>query len=624
MKLFNASNLDSGIKQVKQSIDTLENQLQDLRKQIDYFTGLDDNFTGKSGNSIRMFYQEVHIPFILLFEQTIRQYKAALNVAEKLFFLFEPADDGYIEESFLETEIEQGLKKAAEITHQLVEDVNDALGSIRDIMSIKHLTDENFYMDVQRAKRFTQRTINQLHQTDHGRAQDLTDTETDLQLLQKYITEIRSMFQSKDVTISNYTFRKFATNATYKEVLSEIEQNAHYTLDELYGTSPYLPNTYVEARYPGPNAHLDMLMKNRYRDSIEDRIEAANIISELTDTKITKEEFESLEERLVDMVEIKNGVDSVEKYYLYDDGLIVKVSSGTYEFVQSIPGRDTTNGEITYDFSEYDKKFVGNMWMLSKNGTTGQDAAGATIAYNEAIKSGKIKPEVPQTVDINLEQIEAAKEGYNYWTGEKISDVTKYSIIVGGVFSSFSGFRGGRVNINTSAPPKTITVPKKDIPKIKEKVKGVEGNGVGNKGTGKVQTRTEIMNTVQSTMSPAVKKIKGIDPDAKVGYRGSLATGQKGPHKGNAPFDPTDFDIDAFIVSDKLASKFKPEIKWRSGTRINEIEQLQIQIDKSLKESLPGMRKVNKRGRPDNFTFRIYTQEEYNHKFNTGTQIIND
>lgn len=64
MKLFNASNLDSGIKQVKQSIDTLENQLQDLRKQIDYFTGLDDNFTGKSGKSIRMFYQEVHIPFM--------------------------------------------------------------------------------------------------------------------------------------------------------------------------------------------------------------------------------------------------------------------------------------------------------------------------------------------------------------------------------------------------------------------------------------------------------------------------------------------------------------------------------------------------------------------------------
>ena len=86
---------------MKQSIDTLENQLQDLRKQIDYFTGLDDNFTGKSGKSIRMFYQEVHIPFILLFEQTIRQYKAALNVSEKLFFLFEPADDGYIEESFL-------------------------------------------------------------------------------------------------------------------------------------------------------------------------------------------------------------------------------------------------------------------------------------------------------------------------------------------------------------------------------------------------------------------------------------------------------------------------------------------------------------------------------------------
>ncbi|MBM7111694.1 hypothetical protein [Brevibacillus laterosporus] len=43
---------------------------------------------------------------------------------------------------------------------------------------------------------------------------------------------------------------------------------------------------------------------------------------------------------------------------------------------------------------------------------------------------------------------------------------------------------------------------------------------------------------------------------------------QKSPHKGNAPFDPTDFDIDAFIVSDKLASRFPTKTKWRSGADI--------------------------------------------------------
>ncbi|MGG1442446.1 RHS repeat-associated core domain-containing protein [Brevibacillus laterosporus] len=90
----------------------------------------------------------------------------------------------------------------------------------------------------------------------------------------------------------------------------------------------------------------------------------------------------------------------------------------------------------------------------------------------------------------------------------------------------------------------------------------------GNKGTTKGQTRADIMNTVQEKLSPALKKIRELDPNAKVGYRGSLATGQKDPHKGNAPFDPTDFEIDAFIVSDKLASRFPTKTKWRSGADI--------------------------------------------------------
>ncbi|MED1663378.1 hypothetical protein [Brevibacillus laterosporus] len=49
---------------------------------------------------------------------------------------------------------------------------------------------------------------------------------------------------------------------------------------------------------------------------------------------------------------------------------------------------------------------------------------------------------------------------------------------------------------------------------------------------------------------------------------------------------------------------------------------MQGQIDKTLKESLDGLRKVDKRGRPDKFTFRIFTQQEYNRKINEGSHII--
>lgn len=55
---------------------------------------------------------------------------------------------------------------------------------------------------------------------------------------------------------------------------------------------------------------------------------------------------------------------------------------------------------------------------------------------------------------------------------------------------------------------------------------------------------------------------------------------------------------------------------------LEEVKHMQGQIDKNLKESLDGLRKVDKRGRPDKFTLRIFTKREYNRKINKGSHII--
>ena len=74
-----------------------------------------------------------------------------------------------------------------------------------------------------------------------------------------------------------------------------------------------------------------------------------------------------------------------------------------------------------------------------------------------------------------------------------------------------------------------------------------------------------------------------LDPDEVVGYRGSLARGFKGPHKGNAPFDPADFDVDAFIVSDKLSSEMEPNRKGqRLGNNHAEIKKIKDRINGDL------------------------------------------
>ncbi|GIO86798.1 hypothetical protein J25TS5_37300 [Paenibacillus faecis] len=71
-----------------------------------------------------------------------------------------------------------------------------------------------------------------------------------------------------------------------------------------------------------------------------------------------------------------------------------------------------------------------------------------------------------------------------------------------------------------------------------------------------------------------------------------------------------------------MASRFPADDPWRAGTKIKAIKKLQKQIDKTLKDSLAGLRRVDKKGRPDNFTFRIYTREEFENKIKSGDQII--
>jgi hypothetical protein len=66
-----------------------------------------------------------------------------------------------------------------------------------------------------------------------------------------------------------------------------------------------------------------------------------------------------------------------------------------------------------------------------------------------------------------------------------------------------------------------------------------------------------------------------------LGYRGSLATGVK--FKTGGPFDPTDFDVDAFIVSDKLAAQTKSQV-FRNAGDITPINKLSTAIEDFFKK----------------------------------------
>ena len=99
--------------------------------------------------------------------------------------------------------------------------------------------------------------------------------------------------------------------------------------------------------------------------------------------------------------------------------------------------------------------------------------------------------------------------------------------------------------------------------------------------------RAGVMSKIEQPLGHVARRVKNIADDAIVGYRGSVASGVK--HSTQGSFDPNDFDLDGFIVSDKLAAR-APLRRFRDGGAIPDIGEEAKRIEELLKESFPGYR----------------------------------
>ena len=160
------------------------------------------------------------------------------------------------------------------------------------------------------------------------------------------------------------------------------------------------------------------------------------------------------------------------------------------------------------------------------------------------------------------------------------------------------------------------------------------------------QLRASLINDVAQAAAPVSRRLRELDPNVKIGVRGSLARGFKGLQKNDpvtgarVPFNPDDFDVDAFIVSDEIAEFFGDK-KVRIARNNPELDELfditraQDEIDNVLRKNpaFRGLREFKKTGKGlqrEPFTFRVFTESEVinllyeknNLEFNDEAQVF--
>ncbi|KAF0822529.1 hypothetical protein KIS1582_3676 [Cytobacillus firmus] len=334
------------MKELHSSLHSLEEQIRNIARDVEGITSLEDSFRGEGAAAIQAFFQECHSPFLLFFEGFLADYQNTLKGIASSLQMLEPSSNGFIRQSFLDGETAQGLVKTESITTSLTEETNAVMQKVSDIVSLPPLHDGEFSAHVRRAELHRRNTVDDLMTFDSQQTLVLNPIEQDLHLMQTYIDEISSLFQSGSLSISGYSVKQLHSSSVYGELQEGIRHKA--------GNSMRSPEFFKELGVtalgqilpPGAYSIWAIWQSNYERKTIHYQLRALKALAELNSNEISPEEFASLSGREILTVDVidEYGIGSENqggKFHLYEDGRIVREFYGEkgkdYEFVDSIP-----------------------------------------------------------------------------------------------------------------------------------------------------------------------------------------------------------------------------------------------------------------------------------------------
>jgi len=204
MKTLDVQALHKAIDQTLEQLKHQSDEIAKVKKSVKGITSLDDALKGKGGDAIRAFYEECHTPFLRFYDTFIEEYRSTLKKLKSSLNSLEPNHNGFISQTFLEHELEQGVNAADRTTKRLVSKTNATIAKVSHIVDLPDLNDSDFHEQNRKALKEINQTIEKLHTFDREQTSALKTAEQDLETMQKYITELEKMYTGPKIEITSY------------------------------------------------------------------------------------------------------------------------------------------------------------------------------------------------------------------------------------------------------------------------------------------------------------------------------------------------------------------------------------------------------------------------------------
>ncbi|ADC49348.1 hypothetical protein BpOF4_06440 [Alkalihalophilus pseudofirmus OF4] len=250
MKALDVDDLHSGIEEIQAKIEVHIEQLAQIEAGITAIVGLSDSLKGEGGTAIRRFYQEGHLPLLTFLKLSLTQYNKVLSQMKASLHSLEPAANGRIVESFLEGDLEQGLRQVEMVTANLTNGTNAAMQTVSDLVALPHIRDDEVKHYVQKARQEKDQTIEHLHQFDYEQTASLKSVEADVNLMERYVQELQAMFQVKGSNVSTHLTNQLTYNSFYLMLNSKLaarQSQSTYLFKQMQPPAYAIHTTMTEA-----------------------------------------------------------------------------------------------------------------------------------------------------------------------------------------------------------------------------------------------------------------------------------------------------------------------------------------------------------------------------------------
>ncbi|MCM3793778.1 T7SS effector LXG polymorphic toxin [Priestia megaterium] len=203
MKTLDVDAFHENIQAILDSIKSQKEQIQGLISQVQAFSSLDDAFKGQGGEAIRSFYETGHASFLTLYHSLLTSYEARLTQITHALRSFEPSEDGYITQPFLQDTIPAHLNQTRNTTVSLVDQANAAIQKVSHLASVSALNDQGFLTEVEQAKNKADKTMNDLVRFDEQQTQSLSVIQDQLTSLNSLLSKVKAGFQNGSIQPGN-------------------------------------------------------------------------------------------------------------------------------------------------------------------------------------------------------------------------------------------------------------------------------------------------------------------------------------------------------------------------------------------------------------------------------------